>query len=156
VANLVRHDDKNCLSVLQYAVDVLEVKHILVVGHYRCGGVKAVLDGGAAGLVGEWLQPIAEVEQRYRTALAAYANPNERWDRLCELNVVDQTLSVARTGIVQEAWARGQQVAVHGWIYGVHNGLLRDLDVTITNDDELSERTARTVQSMTRRVFAAG
>lgn len=136
IANIVRHDDPNCLSVLQYAIEVLHVKHILVVGHYRCGGVKAVLDGETRGLVGEWLQPIAELERRHRSILAMHSNPQDRWDQLCELNVVEQALSVARTSVVRQAWDRKQELAIHGWIYGVHNGLLRDLDVTIAGADE--------------------
>jgi carbonic anhydrase len=154
IANIVRHDDCNCLAVLYYAIQVLKVKHILVVGHYRCGGVKAVLDDQTGGIIGDWLQPIVEVERRHRSALAAYANPDERWDRLCELNVVEQALSLARTGVVREAWSRGQELAVHGWIYGVHNGLLRDLDITITGEEDASAQNSRPVELL-RRQFVA-
>ena len=155
IANVVRHDDRNCLAVLQYSIDVLKVKHILVVGHYRCGGVKAVLDGETSGLIGDWLRPIAEVEQRHRSVLDIHSNPDQRWDRLCELNVVEQTLSVARTAIVREAWVRGQELAVHGWIYGIHNGLLRDLDVTITGEEEVFAHTSRRVELLTQHFVAA-
>jgi carbonic anhydrase len=155
IANVVRHDDRNCLAVLHYAIEVLKVKHVLVVGHYRCGGVKAVLDGETCGVVGEWLEPITEVERRHKSVLAACSNSQDQWDWLCELNVVEQALSVARTNVVRETWARGQELAVHGWIYGVHNGLLRDLDVTITGEHEIFAQSSRRIELLTRHFVPA-
>jgi carbonic anhydrase len=155
IANVIRHDDRNCLAVLHYAIEVLKVKHILVVGHYRCGGVKAVVDGQTGGLVGEWLEPIAHIERRHRSVLAAYSNPQDQWDRLCELNVVEQALSVARTDVVRDAWSRRQELAVHGWIYGVHNGLLRDLDATIACENDAFGQSSRRVELLTRHFVPA-
>jgi carbonic anhydrase len=155
IANVVRNDDRNCLAVLHYAIQVLKVKHILVVGHYRCGGVKAVLGGDTRGLIGEWLAPIADLERRHQSALAGFSSGEEQWDRLCELNVVEQALSVARTEVVRDAWSRGQELAVHGWIYGIHNGLLRDLDVTITGEQDAFAHTSRRVELLTPH-FVAG
>jgi carbonic anhydrase len=132
VANLVVHTDLNCLSVLQFAVDVLHVQHVIVTGHYGCGGVRAALDGESHGLIDNWLRHIQDVAERQQAELASIADPTARADRLCELNVLAQVHNVCRTTIVQEAWARGQELAVHGWIYGLHDGLLRDLDTTIT------------------------
>ena len=130
VANLVHHTDLNCLSVLQYAIEVLRVRHIIVCGHYRCGGVQAVLDDRSHGLIDNWLRPLKEVYERNAGQLLQIADARERVDRLCELNVVEQVHHVCQTTIVQQAWQRGQALAVHGWIYGLHDGLLRDLDVT--------------------------
>jgi carbonic anhydrase len=132
VANLAPPQDANYLSVLQFAVDVLKVKHIMVVGHYGCGGVAAAVDGKRRGLVDHWLHPIREVAELHRDELAAIADPRARLDRLCELNVLRQVKNVASDVFVQEAWARGQSLHVHGWIYALSNGLLRDLDVTVS------------------------
>jgi carbonic anhydrase len=132
VANLAPPQDANYLSVLQFAVDVLKVKHIMVVGHYGCGGVAAAVDGKRRGLVDHWLHPIREVAEVHHDELEAIANPRARLDRLCELNVLRQVKNVASDVFVQEAWARGQSLHVHGWIYALSNGLLRDLDVTVS------------------------
>jgi carbonic anhydrase len=132
VANLAPPQDANYLSVLQFAVDVLEVKHIIVVGHYGCGGVSAAMDGKRRGLVDHWLHPVRELYREHRPALEKIPDGGARLDRLCELNVIRQVYNVASDVFVQEAWARGQSLHVHGWIYALANGLLRDLDVTVS------------------------
>jgi carbonic anhydrase len=131
VANLAPPQDANYLSVLQFAVDVLKVKHILVVGHYRCGGVSAAVDGKRRGLVDHWLHPIREVWVAHEAELGAIPDQNARLDRLCELNVMHQVRNVASDVFVQDAWARGQELCVHGWIYSVADGLVKDLNVTV-------------------------
>jgi len=131
VANLAPPQDANYLSVLQFAVDVLKVKHILVVGHYGCGGVAAAVDGKRRGLVDHWLHPIREVYAEHRAELEAIADERARLNRLCELNVIRQVRNVASDVFVQEAWARGQEISVHGWVYSLANGLVTDLGVTI-------------------------
>jgi carbonic anhydrase len=131
VANLAPPQDANYLSVLQFAVDVLKVKHIIVVGHYGCGGVAAAVDGRRRGLVDHWLHPVREVYEARRAELAAIADERARLDRLCELNVMRQVRNVASDVFVQDAWARGQHLHVHGWIYSLANGLVRDLNVTV-------------------------
>jgi carbonic anhydrase len=137
VANLAPPQDANYLSVLQFAVDVLKVKHIMVVGHYGCGGVSAAVDGRRRGLVDHWLHPIREVSHEHRHELDAIADPGARLDRLCELNVVRQVRNVASDIIVQEAWAHAQDLCVHGWIYSLANGLVTDLGVTISGPKEI-------------------
>ena len=132
VANLAPPQDANYLSVLQFAVDVLEVKHILVVGHYGCGGVAAAVDGERRGLVDHWLHPIREVAHDHDAELAAIGDQKARLNRLCELNVVRQVRNVASDIFVQEAWARGQRLSVHGWVYALSSGLINDLGVTAT------------------------
>jgi carbonic anhydrase len=132
VANLAPPQDANYLSVLQFAVDVLRVKHVLVVGHYGCGGIAAAVDGKRRGLVDHWLHPIREVWQESRQELEALPTERARHDRLCELNVIRQVKNVASDVFVQEAWARGQELSVHGWVYSLSNGLVTDLNVTIS------------------------
>ena len=139
VANLVVHSDLNCLSVLQFAVDVLRVKHILVVGHYGCGGVKAAHDNLRLGLVDNWLRHIQDVRQKHSRLLDTCASTESRIDRLCELNVVEQVLNVAQTTVLQEAWGRGQDTTVHGWIFGLDNGLVQDLRISVSAGDALQE-----------------
>ena len=131
VANLAPPQDANYLSVLQFAVDVLKVKHVLVVGHYGCGGVAAAVDGKRRGLVDHWLHPIREVYQQHRAEVDAIADARGRLNRLCELNVMRQVRNVAADVFVQEAWARGQSLCVHGWVYSLETGLVTDLDVTV-------------------------
>ena len=140
VANVVVHTDLNCLSVIQYAVEVLKVKHIIVCGHYGCGGVRAALENSKFGLIDNWLRHIQDVKHQHAAALAALTDDEERWRRLCELNVIEQVLSVSRTTIVQNAWESGQELSVHGLIYGLDNGLLRELDICITCQDELAAK----------------
>ena len=131
VANLAPPQDANYLSVLQFAVEVLKVKHILVVGHYGCGGVSAAVDGQRRGLVDHWLHPIREVNLEHSAELEAIADPGRRLDRLCELNVIRQVKNVASDVFVTDAWASGRELSVHGWIYSLANGLVTDLDVTV-------------------------
>ncbi|MCA6299017.1 MAG: carbonate dehydratase [Phenylobacterium sp.] len=132
VANLAPPQDANYLSVLQFAVDVLKVRHIMVVGHYGCGGVAAAVDGKRRGLVDHWLHPIRDVYAENRSELEALAD-GQRLDRLCELNVIRQVRNVASDVFVQDAWVRGQDISVHGWIYAIHDGLLTDLSVTVSD-----------------------
>jgi carbonic anhydrase len=138
VANLVVHSDLNCLSVLQYAVDVLEVEHVIVCGHYGCGGVRAALHDQRAGLVDNWLRHVQDLARPHRAELNALPDDRAREDRLCELNVVEQVGNVCETTIVQDAWARGRSLAVHGWIYRLDDGLLRDLGITVGSRAELA------------------
>ena len=133
VANVVDHTDFNCLSVMQYAVDVLKVEHIIVCGHHGCGGVRAAMNNLQLGLIDNWLRHVQDVWLKHKALLANVQDKNERLGRLCELNVVEQVANVARTTIVQSAWERGQEVVVHGVIYSLEDGLLRDLDVSIDN-----------------------
>ncbi len=137
VANLVEHTDVNCLSVLQFAVDVLKVKHIIVCGHYGCGGVRAALSPQPLGLIDNWLRHVRDVHLWNRDELAAIGDPRRRADRLCELNVEAQVANVCHTTIVQDAWRRGQSLTVHGWIYALHDGLLHDLGMVIESPDQL-------------------
>ncbi len=138
VANVVVHTDFNCLSVLQFAVDLLKVKHVIVCGHDGCGGVQAAMQNLELGLADNWLRHVQDVMHSHEALLSGISDEVERLNRLCELNVIEQVLSVSRTTIVQNAWGRGQELAVHGWIYGIGDGLLRDLNICITNPSELS------------------
>ncbi len=133
VSNLVGHSDMNCLSVVQFAVDVLKVKHIIVCGHYGCCGVLAALEEKRHGLIDNWLRDIRVTASSHQAELNALPNKNMQADRLCELNVIEQVKNVANTTIVEEAWQRGQELHVHGWIYGIKDGLLRDLSVTVSS-----------------------
>ena len=133
VANLAPPQDANYLSVLQFAVDVLKVKHIMVIGHYGCGGVAAAVDGQRRGLVDHWLHPIREVYAAHRDELEALDEGRARTDRLCELNVIQQVKNVASDVFVQDAWARGQSLCVHGWVYSISNGLITDLNVAVAD-----------------------
>jgi carbonic anhydrase len=138
VANLAPPQDANYLSVLQYAIDELKVKHILVVGHYGCGGIAAAVDGGRRGLVDHWLHPIREVNDLYKAELDTLDSEKERLNRLCELNVIRQVKNVATDLFVREAWKRGQALSVHGWVYSLSNGLITDLDVTVNKAEDLA------------------
>ena len=144
VANVVVHTDLNCLSALQYAVEVLRVGHVIVCGHYGCGGVLAALRDDRFGLIDNWLRHVQDVRNKHRAELDALPTEQARHDRLCELNVVEQVLNVGQTTIVREAWARGQTLAIHGWIYALRDGLLRDLGACVTNETELPGRPAAT------------
>jgi carbonic anhydrase len=137
VANVVVHTDVNCLSTIQLAVDVLKVEHIIVCGHYGCGGVRAALRGDRLGFVDNWLRHVQDVRQKHEERLIAFGDEVQQWDRLCELNVIEQVMNVCQTPIVQDCWERGQKVAVHGWIYKVQDGLLQDLNVCITQAREM-------------------
>lgn len=136
IANVVVHTDLNCLSVIQFAVDVLKVQHIMVVGHYGCGGVRAALFDQRVGLADNWLHHVHDVRDKHADALQAIGLDDGRLDRLCELNVIEQVANVCQTTIVRDAWEGGQELAIHGWIYGLKDGLLRDLNVTAVNRDE--------------------
>jgi len=140
VANVVVHTDLNCLSVLQFAVDVLKVKHVIVTGHYGCGGVQAALNNRKLGLIDNWLRHVQDVRNQHRAQLDAL-EPAQRVDRLCELNVVEQALHVCETTVVQDAWQRGQQLSVHSWIYGLRDGRLRDLEFTATGPEDVQHYT---------------
>ncbi len=131
IANLAPPQDANYLSVLQFSVEVLKVEHILVVGHYGCGGVAAAVDGKRRGLIDHWVHPIREVHYDHRHELEALPDERARWDRLVELNVIRQVKNVASDVFVQDAWARGQKLSVHGWVYSIGDGLIRDLNVTV-------------------------
>ena len=137
VANLIVPTDANGLSVLQYAVDVLRVDHVVVCGHYRCGGVQAALQGQAEGAIGEWLNPLEDLLARHADELDAIEDKTARWDRGCELNVAAQVRNVAQTATVQKAWQRGEELAIHGWIYGLEDGRIRDLGISVAAADEV-------------------
>ena len=137
VANLVNHTDLNLLSVLQFAVDGLKVKHIMVVGHYGCGGVKASMEDVPHGLIDNWLRQVRELYLRNRKHLVKLPDDKAQLDRMCELNVARQVINVSNTTVVQEAWRRDQPLTIHGWIYGIGDGRLRDLDIQIQNNKEL-------------------
>ena len=139
VANLVIHTDMNCLSVLQYAVEILKVRHIIVCGHYGCGGVKAALESQPHGLIDNWLRHIRDIHQRRGSDLLRLPTVDERINRLCELNVIEQVKNVGNTTIIQEAWQREQMVTIHGWIYAISDGLLKDLDACISSASDLAK-----------------
>ncbi len=135
VGNLVIHSDMNCLSVLHFAVEMLQVRHVIVCGHYGCGAVKAALEGRSHGLMDNWLWHIQDLYRDKRAELAGIETEEDRMDRLCELNVIEQVKNVARTSVVQEAWAKDQSLVVHGWIYSISNGLLKDLGVSLSGNE---------------------
>ena len=139
ISNVVAEGDINCLSVIQYAVDILQVRHIIVCGHFGCGGVEAALEDRKIGLADQWLSHVVQVRDKHHEQLSSI-NKVQRWDRLCELNVIEQVLHVSQTSIVSGAWARQQRLSIHGWIYSVSNGLLRDLGVTTTRAEEASQK----------------
>jgi carbonic anhydrase len=138
IANLVVHTDLNCLSVLQYAVEVLRVKHIIVCGHYGCGGIRAAMENSEHGLIDNWLRHIKDIYRYHQAQIDSRRTEKEKMDVLCELNVVEQVANVCHTTIVQNAWQSGKALAVHGWIYSIEDGILKDLNVCITNADEIS------------------
>jgi carbonic anhydrase len=137
VANVVVHADLNCLSTIQFAVEVLRVGHIIVCGHYGCGGVLAALRGDKLGLSDNWLRHVQDVHWKHQAQIDALATEADRHNRLCELNVIEQVVNVSQTTVARDAWARGQALAVHGWIYGIGDGLLRDLGMCVTSEAEL-------------------
>jgi len=139
IANLVVHTDLNCLSVIQYAVEVLKIKHIIVCGHYGCGGIKAAMDKQEHSLIDNWLRNIKDVYRYHQTKLDALEDKKEKMDLLCELNVAEQVSNVCHTTIVKNAWKAGQELTVHGWIYGIENGILKNLNLCIANSDEISQ-----------------
>lgn len=152
VANVVVHTDFNCLSAIQFAVEVLRVRHSIVCGHYGCGGVLAALRNDTLGLIDNWLRHVKDVRLRHRALLDAVANEEERHNRLCELNVVEQVVNVSQTTIVRDAWARGQELTLHGWVYDLRDGLLRDLEMCASTEKEVIKcfEAARAVHRETR------
>ena len=147
IANVIVHTDLNALAVIQYAVDVLHVKHVMVVGHYGCGGVKAALERARVGLVDLWLRHVQDVHVRHLQAVDSLA-PERRHDRLCELNVIEQVANVAQTVVVQDAWRRGQRLTVHGWIYGLQDGLIRDLGMNVSRPEDLMPRYVAALEAL--------
>ncbi|HET7712007.1 MAG TPA: carbonate dehydratase [Thermoanaerobaculia bacterium] len=143
VANVVVHTDLNCLSAIQFAVEVLRVGHIIVCGHYGCGGVLAALRDEPLGLIDNWLRHVQDVRWKHLAEIEALSTEKDRHNRLCELNVIEQVINVSQTTVVREAWARGQKLAVHGWVYDVSDGLLRDLDTCVTKEEEINRHPAR-------------
>lgn len=138
VANLVYPTDLNCLSVVEYAVKVLQVRYIIVCGHYNCGGVKAAMEGKAHGGIDNWLTRIKDIYTRHYDDVYSLASPDQRVNRMCELNVIEQVKTLSHTTIVQDAWASGQELAIHGWIYGLEDGLVKDLGVRVNSIDQVA------------------
>lgn len=139
IANMVVHSDMNMLSVLDYAVNVLKVKHVIVCGHYGCGGVKAAMGNQHIGLIDNWIRHIKNVYRFHAKELNAIEDETQRFDRFVELNVFEQVQDLAKTSIIQNAWEKEQEVSIHGWVYGVHNGLIKDLEITLTDNNKLAE-----------------
>lgn len=139
IANMVVHSDMNMLSVLDYAVNVLKVKHVIVCGHYGCGGVKAAMGNQHIGLIDNWIRHIKDVYRFHAKELNAIEDETQRFDRFVELNVFEQVQDLAKTSIIQNAWEKEQEVSIHGWVYGVHNGLIKDLEITLTDNNKLAE-----------------
>ena len=154
IANVVVHTDLNCLSTIQFAVDVLKVEEILVVGHYGCGGVHAALHGTRLGLCDNWLRHVTDVAQKHAPLLAGMPDPTGRLDRLCELNVLEQVVNVCHTTIVRDAWTRGQTLSVHGWVYSLRDGLVRELGVGVDSLEELPDAYALAMQQIRARMEA--
>jgi carbonic anhydrase len=150
VANVVVHSDLNCLSVMQFAVDALKVKHIIVVGHSNCGGVKAALLDARTGLVDNWLRHVQDVRNHHQDWLDQL-DIEQRVNALCELNVLEQARNACQTTIVQDAWARGQEIVVHGWVYGLHNGLLEDLRITVAGSEQVAPAFQKALKAVKQR-----
>jgi carbonic anhydrase len=156
VANVVVHSDLNCLSVMEFAIDSLKVKHIIVVGHYGCSGVKAAMENLRIGIADNWLRHVQDVRNQHKEWL--YGLPEDgptRHNALCELNVLEQSLNVCQTTVVQDAWERGQTVTVHGWVYGLHNGLINDLRMSVAKPEALAEAYAQALDQLKRRYAAS-
>ncbi len=148
IANVVVHTDLNCLSVMQFAIDLLKVEHILVVGHYGCSGVHASLTGARVGLADNWLRHVVDVAQKHSAAIEAQAPGAPRHARLCELNVIEQVSNVCQTTVVRDAWSRGQTLSVHGWIYGLDDGRMRDLEISVCSSDGLKPAYERAIAAL--------
>lgn len=146
VANILAHSDLNSLSAMQYAIDVLQVKHIIICGHYGCGGVTAVFQNRRVGLVDNWLRHIHDIKHKYTPLLNSQISDSEAIDRLCELNVIEQVNNAAQSTVIQDAWARGQSVTVHGWIYNLHDGLLRSLGLEVSNAQDFASQYENTLR----------
>ena len=145
IANVVVHTDLNCLSVVQFAVDVLKVKHIMVVGHYGCGGVHAALTGQRLGLVDNWIRHVADVADKHTRCLHGFKSESDQHDRLCELNVLEQVVNLAHTNIVRDAWSRGQDLTVHGWVYSLTNGRVNDLGISMNAPAQIASTYAQSL-----------
>lgn len=154
VANVVVHSDMNALSVMQFAIDQLQVHHVMVVGHYGCGGVRAALLGLRVGVVDNWIRHVQDVRKKHRAWLDTLAGDTEKLQALCELNVLEQALNVCETTVVQDAWARSQTVVVHGWVYGLHNGLLEDLEMTVRSAEEVEPAYEQALAALKLRLSA--
>lgn len=155
VANVVVHSDLNCLSVMEFAIDSLKVKHIIVVGHYGCGGVRAAMENLRIGIADNWLRHVQDVRNQHRQWLYSLPDNEMRLNALCELNVLEQSLNVCHTTVVQDAWARGQEVMVHGWVYGLHNGLINDLRMSVANAEALADAYEQAVSKLRQRYETA-
>ena len=147
IANVVVHTDLNALSVIQFAIDELKVKHIIVVGHYGCSGVRAAFEKKRIGLADNWIRHICDIQDKHSSYLGKVLDRTERFDKLCELNVVEQVVHVCQTSSVQEAWARDQPLTVHGWAYGLHDGIARDLGMSVASTAELENRYTTVIQN---------
>jgi carbonic anhydrase len=148
IANIVEHADLNCMSVIQFAIDVLKVRHVIVCGHYDCAGIRAAQRGDQLGLVDHWLRHVRGVCEKHTPRLIEVTDESQRSDRLCELNVIEQVAKVCHAPAAREAWNRGQELSVHGWIYGLHDGLLRDLNTTVTAFNETEETYKAAISSV--------
>jgi carbonic anhydrase len=146
IGNVVVHTDLNVLSVIQFAIEQLQVKHIMVVGHYGCSGVKAALENRQIGLADNWIRHIRDVQQKHESYLGHIVQTDQRFNKLCELNVIEQVIHVCQTNSVQEAWLRGQELTVHGWVYGLHDGLLRDLDISLSDPQMMRQRYSEAIK----------
>jgi carbonic anhydrase len=147
--------DLNLLAVLQFAIDLLRVEHVIVCGHYGCSGVRATLAGERVGIADNWLRQVEAVYAKHQATIDARGAPADRLDRLCELNVLEQVVNVARTTVVQDAWARGQSLSIHGWVYGLHDGLLRDIGPTVGAANEVAPRYRNALSGLSRQASAA-
>lgn len=152
IANVIVHTDLNALSVIQFAVDMLKVKHIMVVGHYGCSGVQAAMQGARVGVADNWLRHVQDVHKKHSALLDSASGDNLRLWRLCELNVLEQVVNVCSTTVVQDAWLRGQELTVHGWVYGVHNGLLHDLNLSVESLDQVEGEYQQALSLITSRL----
>lgn len=154
VANVVVHSDLNCLSVMEFAIDSLKVKHVIVVGHYGCSGVNAAMNNLRVGIADNWLRHVQDVRNQHRALLMSLPEGPRRLDAMCELNVLEQALNVCQTTVVQDAWAKGQEVQVHGWVYGLHTGLINDLSMTVSRPEDVPEAYGRALEALTSRYSA--
>lgn len=152
VANVVVHTDLNCLSVLQYAVDYLKVEHIIVTGHYGCGGVKEALNNSRLGLIDNWLRHVQDVKKKHHDLVEQASNAEAQHDLMCELNALEQVLNVAQTTVLQDAWERGQQIAIHAWVYGLKDGLVRDLNFCVSSNDDLEQKYTQAIEGIANKV----
>jgi len=155
VANVVVHSDLNCLSVMEFAIDSLQVKHVIVVGHYGCSGVNAAMNNIRVGIADNWLRHVQDVRNQHRDFLNKLSPEPVRLDAMCELNVLEQALNVCQTTVVQDAWAKGQQVQVHGWVYGLNSGLIKDLNMTVNCPDDVPDAYATALAELMSRYPAA-